>query len=74
MSIQASNTKRKHFRIALAAAEISSSEFARRQGVSHAAVARVLDGKTTSRRLTRAIDRFIDSELSKLNCRVGTAA
>jgi hypothetical protein len=57
---------KKLFKIALASAGISLSEYARRVGVSHAMVHMILSGKSWSRKVETGMKGFISVHLKKL--------
>jgi hypothetical protein len=61
-------TKKRLLEIAIAASPRYRSirSFAKHLDVSHTAVLRILSGKSRSKKLTRKIDNFIRTELSKL--------
>ena len=59
----------KNFRVALSLAGISAVEFAKKHGVSRQAVYQTMNGAIKSARLEKAINRFIRSEISRLNGR-----
>jgi transcriptional regulator with XRE-family HTH domain len=59
-------TQNNKFRIALASAKMTSAQFAERHHVSAPSITRVLNGQSKSRRLSRAIDKFIAEEFKKL--------
>jgi hypothetical protein len=59
--------QKKAFQIAIASSPLKNvAHFARKIGVSHPAVCRVLSGKMKSRRIFNAIEKLIDSESKKL--------
>lgn len=58
-------TFRKKFLIALAFSGKSQAEFAKELGVCPAAITRVINGKTKSRRITAAMEKLIKCEFKK---------
>ena len=67
-------TKIKLFRIALAANEMTICDFAALHGATGTAIHHIIRGRSKSRRLEKAIDSFIESELRKLNITYSKAA
>lgn len=63
----ADKSKKRLFLIAIASSGHKNvAAFAKRLGVSQVAVHRVLSGQSTSKKISAAIDRLINTELSKL--------
>lgn len=66
--------KKTLFLIALATEGISAAEWARRHGVSRAAVSLSLSGKMTSRPLSEKINRYTHRRLKRAGIKVGALA
>lgn len=69
--MEKSKDRVKFFKIALASKGEGWTEFANRYGITQPALQRIVAGQSTSKRLNRKIDQFIDRQFRKLNIVVG---
>lgn len=64
----------KLFKVALSAAGISMSEFARMHGVSQQAISRIIYGQSKSKRLQTTLDQFVRDQFAALKIQYQKAA
>jgi DNA-binding XRE family transcriptional regulator len=61
-----------HFRIALSIAGMTQAQWARQQGVTRGAITLLLNEQMKSKRLSKAIEKFIGVEFKKLKIQTGS--